>query len=155
MIILAIDGSLACTGYCIYDTEKKEFLEIGSIPTKPTRAKNSIYPRLNDINKKISLICLLYKIDKVFIEEPFIYQKRIDSGMKVLKAIGVILFSLGDVFIREISNKTIKKYITGNGNADKDLVKKNILEKFPHLSFKNTDESDAVGIMITGLKLWG
>ena len=46
---------------------------------------------------------------------------------------------------------TIKKTITGNGQAKKEIVQKSILKKYPDLHFANDDESDATAIILTHL----
>ena len=152
MLILSLDGSLSRTGYCIYDTEIKEFVEIGSIPTSSTKP---LAYRLKQIYDKICLLCVCYKFEEVVIEEPIVNIKRIKSTMQVHKALGIIHLALLEFKINEIHNKTVKKYVTGNGNAKKNDVMQSIISKFPELQYKikNDDESDAVGVLLTYLQL--
>jgi len=53
--------------------------------------------------------------------------------------------------VLEVSPPTVKKTITGNGRADKDLVRKTVNEEYG-LSLSSTDEADAIAIAVTAFR---
>ena len=46
---------------------------------------------------------------------------------------------------------TVKKLVGKHGQAKKDVVQQFILKKYPDIEFKNEDESDSVGVLISHL----
>ncbi len=48
---------------------------------------------------------------------------------------------------RSIGVTTIKKHLTGNGIASKDVVRQAIVEKYPKLDPQTEDEADAISIL--------
>ena len=154
MNYLGLDVSLNNTGYAIYSSTEDKILEVGHISNKAFKS-NEQSKKLDNLNKKIVLLCTLYNFEKVFIEEPYIGFSG--ATMKLIKALNVIYCTLGKSYelcdIVDIHNKTIKKAITGNGNNKKEAVAQYILKRFPDLQFKNNDESDAVAVVLTGVQL--
>lgn len=53
--------------------------------------------------------------------------------------------------VLEVPPSTVKKTITGNGRADKDLVRKIVNEEYG-LSLSSADEADAIAIAITAFR---
>ena len=48
---------------------------------------------------------------------------------------------------RSVGVTTIKKHLTGNGIASKDVVRQAIVEKYPNLDPQTEDEADAISIL--------
>lgn len=48
----------------------------------------------------------------------------------------------------EVHNGTLKKFITGNGHAEKELVAEYVAKRFPGQIIKTTDQSDALGVLL-------
>jgi crossover junction endodeoxyribonuclease RuvC len=74
---------------------------------------------------------------------------------QIFKTVGAVLFVLHDKEVIDISNKTIKKLLTGNGNGTKKQVEvevKAILNLDEEYLFKNDDESDACAVVLAYLK---
>jgi crossover junction endodeoxyribonuclease RuvC len=74
---------------------------------------------------------------------------------KIYSTVGAVLFFLHDKEVIDISNKTIKKLLTGNGNGTKKQVEievKAMLNLDEEYLFKNDDESDACAVVLAYLK---
>ncbi len=48
----------------------------------------------------------------------------------------------------QVHNGTLKKFITGRGNAEKELVAEYVAKRFPEQLIKTTDQSDALGVLL-------
>jgi Holliday junction resolvasome RuvABC endonuclease subunit len=61
-----------------------------------------------------------------------------------LEAIILVLAELNNIKAVPISSKSVKKFITGNGNAKKPEMVAEIKKTYPHV--KDHNEADAIGI---------
>jgi len=124
MLILGIDPGTATTGYGVIKVNKKKFelLEFGLIETDKN---GSPAKRLADIYKQMNFVIRQFKPDTVAIEKLF-FATNAKTVMRVGQAQGVMLLSAvkANAEIYEYAPKTIKKVLTGNGNADKKTVQK-------------------------------
>ena len=68
MIIIGIDGSSSKYGYCIYDTIKKEILELSYKIFDP---KNNLLQKADEFKDHLSNLISQYKITDFVIEESF------------------------------------------------------------------------------------
>ncbi len=147
-IILGIDPGTQILGYAI--------LKGGSKPTlvemdvlKLTNQKD-IYARLQMIHAKIIEVIKLHKPTHFAIEAPF-FGKNVQSMLKLGRAQGVAIAAAMhyQLPVTEYAPKKVKQSITGNGNADKDMVWK-MLEQI--LSIKKQpkyfDATDALGVAL-------
>ena len=126
MLILGIDPGTATTGYGVIKANKKNFelLEFGLIETDKN---GSPAKRLADIYKQMNSVIRQFKPDTVAIEKLF-FATNAKTVMRVGQAQGVMLLSAAKAKaeIYEYAPKTIKKVLTGNGNADKETVQKHV-----------------------------
>ena len=62
---------------------------------------------------------------------------------------GVLMSGCEEMAIpyRSIGVSTIKKHLTGNGMASKDVVRQAIIDKYPDLDPQTEDEADAISIL--------
>lgn len=147
MYIYGLDISLANTGVGILNLLTLEPELITSIPTKSKQTRGQ---RLHTIREQMNKIVTQYPPEIIVIENSF---NKFNKEVKAIQnAVGVILEVLHP-FSEPIAYAptTIKKEITGNGKADKDVVRKYIEKAYPSIIFNNNDESDAFGILLTHL----
>lgn len=52
--------------------------------------------------------------------------------------------------VAEVAPTTLKKYLTGNGRADKDEVLAEVCKRFPGWDIRNNNEADALGLAAMG-----
>src|SRR5690606_28092073 len=83
--------------------------------------------------------------------ESLIYVKSVDALSKLAQARGAMIAAFSRTHVGKIyeySPNTIKSSVTGHGHADKDAVDKAMNMMFGKMSFKTSDESDALAIAV-------
>lgn len=78
------------------------------------------------------------------------YGVNINEIKGIAKATGIIQEALWNIPQKFYYPKEVKATII-HGNATKEVVKEEILKRYPELKFKNLDESDACALAITQL----
>ncbi|MDP3769443.1 MAG: crossover junction endodeoxyribonuclease RuvC [Candidatus Sungbacteria bacterium] len=123
MIILGIDPGTTSVGYAILDCahNRPTLVEARLLPIHSAYADE----RLMDIHREIKKIIAKWKPDIASVEKLF-FSKNVKTAMTVSEARGVILLtaSLAGIKVYEYTPLTIKKVVTGDGNADKTQVQK-------------------------------
>lgn len=98
----------------------------------------------------------------IVIEEVFICGQRPMAVLSLVKYVQTVTIAVllenKEAVILNISNKTVKKLITGNGNAKKPEVFKCIVERYKDqlsgFNFKDhNDICDSIGLGIVGVKV--
>lgn len=150
MIILGLDLSLNCPGYAVIEGKKGIYnlLEVGHIKAKP---KHSLTQKLKRIQAHILKLTMDYDIDVVVRESGFI---RFNTASKALERVVGAVYSTLDYDVIELPPTTIKKRITGSGNASKEEVEQSVLKLIympENIQFNSDDESDAVAVCIAYL----
>lgn len=141
--IWALDISLSNTGLTIF-TNDGQSVYIESIGTN---SKEDTSVRLHKIGKRILELKDKYSPEKLIIERGF--SRFNTSTEQVYRAVGVVEYCLWDVDKIYYPATTVKKEITGKGNAKKFEVEAVICAKYPDMRFNNLDESDSFAIGLT------
>lgn len=79
--------------------------------------------------------------------------KTLQTLHKVIGVSDLYAWAHGQSVFQEINPKTIKKIITGNGNAEKDEVAAALEPYVGRLDYESDDESDAVAVGVSWLIL--
>lgn len=149
--LYGLDISLKETGIAIYNLDTQEFVYISSFNTEKIYATKD--------NKGLHLNALkLKKIAdwmKVIIKEypPYIasiermFSRFPKETQAIAKATGVIQCLLWNIPQYLYPPKSVKLAII-KGDASKELVREEILKRYPSLIMNNDDESDAVGVAL-------
>ena len=147
-IILGIDPGTQILGFAILKGGSKPSL-IEMDVLKLTHEKD-IYARLQLIHAKIIALIKEHKPTYFAIEAPF-FGKNVQSMLKLGRAQGVAIAAAMhyQLPVTEYAPKKVKQSITGNGNADKDMVWKMleqilVIKKQP----KYFDATDALGVAL-------
>jgi len=93
-------------------------------------------------------------ITKVSMEQLFFstYNQNNAEFVYGLRAALILLFMKKGIAIQEFTPIELKKYITGNGKADKNLVQKTIMRIFKLSEFPEyNDTADALGLAYLAL----
>jgi crossover junction endodeoxyribonuclease RuvC len=152
MNILAVDPGLNNIGVTVYDLDTNTIV----VNTELKCSKDTIQNKLVKIYTYFKNIFDNYNIQKIVYEDP-VFIQRGDIGQKINFSLGLIVLFAG-MYKSEIyhySAKQIKKTVTGNGNADKELVAKNCILYFQldeTTIFTSDHASDSLAILITYLK---
>lgn len=154
MLVWGLDLSLANTGVTIYDTEKQEFIYIGSIDTdfiKSRKSNKHLY--LNGIKLKhlwdeIGKLREQYPPEVVVIERGF---SRFNTATQVIYRVhGIVNLLFHDISQIYYPPKTVKEAIL-KGDATKAQLQKAINAKYNDIIFANEDESDSFAVCLTYL----
>ena len=147
-IILGIDPGTQILGFAILKGGSKPSL-IEMDVLKLTHEKD-IYARLQLIHAKIIALIKEHKPTDFAIEAPF-FGKNVQSMLKLGRAQGVAIAAAMhyNTPVTEYAPKKVKQSITGNGNADKDMVWK-MLERVLNVKEKpkHYDATDALAVAL-------
>ena len=87
--------------------------------------------------------------DQIVLEGIYINPARLNSTSVLLKLHGFMIDYFIDKELVFSPPASIKKAVTGIGNAKKELVQKTIRDCFDHIPFQNFDQSDAFALYLT------
>ena len=149
MIILGIDPGSRKAGYALIDVQGKKISYIASGVLKYDKVDEFI-ERLGMIYQTCDDLMTKFRPDEVSIES-LIYVKSVDALSKLAQARGAMIAAFSRTHVGKIyeySPNTIKSSVTGHGHADKDAVDKAMNMMFGKMSFKTSDESDALAIAV-------
>lgn len=149
MIILGIDPGSRKAGYALIDVQGKKISYIASGVLKYDHV-DEFMERLGMIYQTCDELMNRYQPDEVSVEA-LIYVKSVDALSKLAQARGAMIaaFSrsrLGKIF--EYAPNAVKSSVTGHGHADKEAINKAMTMMFGKLTFKTSDESDALAIAV-------
>ncbi|MEZ5006729.1 MAG: crossover junction endodeoxyribonuclease RuvC [Chitinophagales bacterium] len=121
-IILGIDPGSNITGYgvVISEGQKVNLVAIGHIHMEKY---DDHYDKLSRIFHRVKELIETYKPHEIALEAP-IYAQNIQSMLKLGRAQGMSIAAAlnSHIPIFEYSPKSVKKSVTGNGNASKESV---------------------------------
>ena len=154
MIVVGIDPSLTCTGVAVAGDDG--VIATGRARTQPPTV-TTVRSRRRRIRMALSQTLLLVpqRIDLVVIEAP---SPRSQLGQHN-ERVGLYwllvdqLLSRSDVV--EVLPPTRALYATGNGRADKALVKGSMRAAFPHGPVPDDNVADALALALMGLRHLG
>jgi crossover junction endodeoxyribonuclease RuvC len=146
MKISALDLSLTGTGYAIGTCSTPGTRTIGYGTLSPK--KLSGMPRLDWIRSQIAEVV---KGSELVVCEGYAFG-RPNQAHQLGELHGLISFWLYKHEIPElrIQPTTLKKFVTGKGNAQKDMMLMEIFDRFGHKG-ANNNEADAIGLLYMGL----
>lgn len=151
MIILGLDVGYSRCGVCVLDVHNEAIKFIGTIQTG---IEYEFQDRLNELNEDLFEINKKFNPKYVFLEKLF-FSRENKEFEKVCISKGVIY----SVFMKkskivEVYPLTMKKLITGSGNAKKKDLRKIFKMMFEsELRSISDDALDALGLALTGRKL--
>lgn len=123
MIILGIDPGTTSVGYAVLNgiSPKPQLLDSGLLPIHSKHTED----RLMEIHQQMTKVIHQWKPTCASVEKLY-FAKNIKTAISVSEARGVILLTaaLAGITLYEYTPLTIKKIVTGDGNADKTQVQK-------------------------------
>lgn len=146
MRILAVDIGTSC-GYC-YNEDSAMFCGVWTLATAKeikewgrTRLTRRNDPRIVRLRKLVAGFC--DKVDGIIIEDVEFSRFRIQTQMwaSLRAAIWLACEECG-IYYEAVNVKTLKKWATGNGNADKPQMLAAAQKQRPDLKF-GADSADA------------
>ncbi len=149
MIILGIDPGSRKAGYALIEVQGKKISYVASGVLKYDHVDEFI-DRLGMIYQTCDELMTKYQPDEVSVEA-LIYVKSVEALSKLAQARGAMVAAFSRTRIGRIyeySPNTVKSSVTGHGHADKDAVDKAMNMMFGKMTFKTSDESDALAIAV-------
>jgi len=146
---LGIDPGLRRTGWAIIRKDKTCLKYIASGVIQPRYTIQSIAYQLIDIFNGICHVISQYEPSYVAIENTYVNENPA-SSLKLAQArsAAIIASAKYGLIPSEYQASTIKKTVSGNGNADKEQLYKMITLQLGFIKCKTNDESDAIAIAI-------
>ncbi|MBW2296950.1 MAG: crossover junction endodeoxyribonuclease RuvC [Deltaproteobacteria bacterium] len=151
--IIGIDPGLSDTGIGIVTGEGLRVREY-SYGTVSTSKRESLPGRLAKIYSRLYAILNDEKPNQMIVEDVFSLNQYPKSGITLGKVTGVILLAgyQCDVPVSEVSVRSAKQILTGNGNAGKSQLEKAVRQKLKLQEPIRPDHaSDALGLALIGL----
>jgi len=149
VIILGIDPGSRKAGYGVVEVNGKKINYIASGVIKYDHI-NEFLERLGIIYESCDALVNHFKPDEISVEA-LIYVKSVEALSKLAQARGAMIAAFSKTkrgAIYEYSPNAIKVSVTGHGHADKEAVDRAMNMMFGKLTFKTSDESDALAIAV-------
>lgn len=147
--VLALDPSLAETGFAVLDIPDERILAHGTIPTQRHLTEPQ---RLTILGKKILDLIRHHAPTELAIERPFVGHNR--STALILGGVRGVLLYLAEtqgLQIHEYTTTQVKNAMTGNPTATKTQVQYMII-RLTGSTPTNHNESDAIAVGLTHLR---
>ena len=153
--VMAIDPSLTGFAICILEKGGKE-VYADEKKTKPVKTLKGRVSRMESLVLFADKVVVDYEPDYIFIEG-YAFNAKGSSGV-TLGELGMLvrsnLITMDIKGLVEVPPTTLKKFITGKGNANKIAVASTLSSKF-NKEFKSDNEADAYGLAQLGLATQG
>lgn len=149
MIILGIDPGSRKAGFAVIEVQGKRITYLKSGVMKYDHVDTFI-DRLGIIYKSCEDLIAEFKPNEVSIES-LIYVKSIEALSKLAQARGAMVAAFSSSYqgkIFEYAPNLVKSSVTGHGHASKEAVDKALGMMFGKITFKTSDESDALAIAV-------
>lgn len=144
--LYGLDLSMSNTGIAIFNIDTCEPIHITSIKTND---KKEYGDRLHVQREYMENLIDKYPPYEIAIEQGFTMHNKSTQVIYRVHGIAQELFHEYPQFY--YAPTTVKKLISGNGRASKEVVQDSILKRYPDIKFDNEDQSDAVGVACSHL----
>lgn len=165
--VLGVDSSLTATGLSLIDvpgspvTDKLTILEPTSIQVATVGAPKPRLKTRREYSRRVSHVvesvaAAMEGVDLIMMEE-LAYGAKGDTAFVLPWIWGRIIDAAEerDIPIGFANIQQVKKYATGKGNADKDIVLAAMVRRFPDVAITNNNESDALTLGLIGCRARG
>lgn len=150
MIIVGIDPGSRITGFAALQRKPDGKMRVLEVSALKLNEKAPLPERLSTLADALELRFSKFKPDCVAIEQVF-FAKNAKSALVLGHARGVVLLSAqrAGAKLIEFTPTEVKRLITGNGNANKEQVRKAVQLFGGPRSFDTHDASDALALAMT------
>jgi len=155
-----IDASTANTGITMLRDDKKKVIITDLNFSKCNKYDKDLHKAEKHVEKLKQIKEMLDEFVKkypptetIYMEGIFVQRTFLNSSEVLLKFHGFLIMYFIEHEFKYLPPKTIKKEITGKGNATKEEVREVLEEKY-QIKFKNYDESDSFAIFEYWMKTY-
>ena len=150
MITLGIDPGLRTTGWGVIDDRhgKLRFIECGIVTSSPSA---ELSDRLHQLFVATRTIVLKHHPDECAVEETIV-NKNMRTSLHLAHARAAVICAVRDVSVAPISEYSptqIKRFVQGDGSAEKDAVLRAVSLILGNPTIAKLDASDALAAAIT------
>ena len=149
-MILAIDPGLINIGYSIYDHNESSIIVSSELSIK----EKALIDRLRISCNFFMELFDNYQFHTFLYEQPT-FNSRGNTGQHINFNLGTIisLAAINQCTIKSFSPKEVKKLVSGNGNADKNVVAESVSKFFKiDNDFTSNHASDSLAVLMSYLK---
>lgn len=146
-IFVGIDPSLRSTGLIVLDQDQC-IMEQKVIKTDKSQSDEESMSYLMD---ELGFIPKILRLHSVYIESPYVGHRNNTLQLGAIHYLIRIFLFKNSVSYKLVPPKTLKKFIAGNGNANKEGVMNSIKEKY-NLNFEDNNLADAFSLAIMALE---
>ena len=151
-MILGIDPSLTSTGLCLWYKNSCHTVAIKSRPAKGISGRFDRYTKITmDVDKFLRDHAGTWIKDSYAFIEGYAFASQ-SAGHHEIVELGAMLrcYLIDNVDnVIEVAPTSLKKFVTGKGNAKKDTMIAHVRDKWGML-FETSDEADAYGLVKLG-----
>jgi crossover junction endodeoxyribonuclease RuvC len=149
--VLGLDPSLSSTGLIVLNSVGEKLYEI-SLKTKKLRGME----RLKFIKDHLLMVIKKYEIEDVCIESYAFGVRQSRSKFNLGELGGIIRLTLHEQGVQyiDVAPPTLKKYVTGYGNADKIMMVEAVSKRWNIDFGKDADKADAYGLAKLAVELF-
>lgn len=155
MICIGLDLSLQKTGIAVL--HDKDLVDSSLVKSKPNGDKPiDEMHRLRTIVESIGNVVFKYQPDLVVIEN-LAFMARNTSALVQLSALNYMVRGLlvdDDIKWVVVAPTTLKKFVTGKGNSDKNIMMMEVYKQYGH-TFSEDNTMDAFALSALGMALLG
>ena len=150
--VIGIDPGSRITGYGIVERQGNRLVHIASAPIMAYKTSKLFPERMEIIFDALRHAIDTYEPDVAVIEDIF-YHRNAQSALKLGHARGVAMLAtqIARLPLAEYQPTQIKQAVTGNGSANKELVRKMVSLLLGIPAPSNFDESDSLAVAICHL----
>ncbi|MDD2537194.1 MAG: crossover junction endodeoxyribonuclease RuvC [Candidatus Absconditabacteria bacterium] len=148
-MILGIDPGVRKLGYALI-TDDLKIIDAGILlQEKKSPTRQDQFERVVQMYDFFEKLIIEYQITCVSMEKLFFtsYNQNNAEFVYAIRGALMMLFLKNNITVQEYTPIELKKYITGNGKADKMLVQKTIMRFFKLVDVPEfNDAADALGL---------
>jgi crossover junction endodeoxyribonuclease RuvC len=149
MTVIGLDLSLTHTGVCVLSDEKTDVFSIKSKPSGDSHKDELL--RIKGIVSKIEEAVVSHKVDLVVLEG-LAFMARNTTALVQLSGLNYLVRDMAhrnQIDFLVVAPSSLKKFITGKGNSQKDHVMLALYKNYD-ITLLDNNEADAYGLAKCG-----
>lgn len=153
MKVLGIDPGTQNLGWGLITCDSSGNIKSVDFGCIQAPRKGSFYERLAYLDGKLEELCQKFQPNRAIIEKIFL-GKSVDSAFKLghIRGICAARCQAAGAQVEEVAARSVKKIITGSGNADKQIVQTFLYQQLNiKTPIKSLDASDALALAFCGV----
>lgn len=148
MRVLGIDPASVKCGYGVIDVAADGALTFIAAGVLESTANWPAYDRITEIGIDLEGVFDEYSPDRVGLEAGFVQSRKGALTLGAARGVAAFIATRRGVPLREYSPATVKKSVTGRGDAEKDQVAADVARELGMRVVPGADAGDALAVAI-------